>query len=131
MQQGMLFHTLSAHESGIYVLQTSYTLRGRLDMPAFQRAWTRVVERHPILGTALVWEGRDEPVQVVLREVELPWALHDWRSLPSDEQRDRLETLLREDRAAGFDLSAAPLMRLTLVQLDERSYSFVWSRHHL
>ena len=131
MQQGMLFHTLSAPESGIYMLQTSYTLLGRLEVPAFQRAWARVVERHPILRTALVWEGLDQPLQVVLREVELPWTLHDWRALLPDEQRDQLAALLREDRAAGFDLAAAPLMRLTLIQLDERTYSFVWTRHHL
>ncbi|HOG48626.1 MAG TPA: condensation domain-containing protein, partial [Anaerolineae bacterium] len=65
MQQGMLFHSLYAPESGVYVEQMHCTLRGALDVQAFARAWERVIERHTILRTAFVGEGQREPVQVV------------------------------------------------------------------
>ena len=39
MQKGMLFHTLSAPESGVYFQQSVYTLHGDLDVSAFTRAW--------------------------------------------------------------------------------------------
>jgi hypothetical protein len=51
MQQGMLFHTLYAPNSGMYFEQLVCTLRGTLDVQAFQTAWQRVVERHPVLRT--------------------------------------------------------------------------------
>jgi amino acid adenylation domain-containing protein/thioester reductase-like protein/non-ribosomal peptide synthase protein (TIGR01720 family) len=131
LQQGMLFHSLYAPESGVYFLQLSCTAHGDLDVAAFKRVWQQAVERHPVLRTAFLWEGLKEPVQVVHRRVRLPWEQHDWRGLALTEQDERLEVFLRADRARGFALSQAPLMRLTLIQVAEDSYHFVWSHHHL
>src|SRR3954452_11419630 len=59
MQQGMLFHTLYAPASGVYVEQMSCTLRGRLDPHAFRRAWAQLSDRHAALRTAFLWEEAD------------------------------------------------------------------------
>jgi len=83
------------------------------------------------LRTAFNWKLRDEPFQIVYRHAELPWKQHDWRKVPAVEQERQLEAFLGEERAHGFELSKAPLMRLTLVQLAEDTYQFVWSLHHL
>jgi len=131
MQQGMLFHSLYAPETGVYFEQSSYTLRGDLNIPAFERAWQRVIDRHPVLRTAFVWEGLDEPLQVVHRRVELPLEKQDWRGLSEDEQETRLEAFLQADRERGFDLGKAPLIRLTLIRTADDVYHFVWSHHHL
>ena len=131
MQKGILFHTLSAPESGVYVQQSVYTLHGDLDVSAFRRAWQRVVTRHPILRTLFLWEQRDKPLQVVRQRVKLPWMQHDWRGLSPAEQKERLEIFLEADRDRGFELSRAPLMRLFLIQVAEDAYHFIWSRHHL
>ena len=55
LQEGMLFHSLYAPESGVYVEQLSCELLGPLDVAAFERAWGRVIERHAILRTAWVY----------------------------------------------------------------------------
>jgi amino acid adenylation domain-containing protein len=47
------------------------------------------------------------------------------------EQERQFEVFLEEDRAQGFELSKAPLTRLTLLQLAEDAYQFIWSLHHL
>jgi amino acid adenylation domain-containing protein len=131
MQQGILFHTLYASKPGEYCAQWSCVLHGHLYVSAFKRAWQCVVHRHPVLRTAFNWELRDEPFQVVYRHVQLPWQQHDWRGASAAEQEQQLETLLDEDRQQGFALSKAPLLRLTLIQLVEDVYHFVWSLHHL
>jgi amino acid adenylation domain-containing protein/non-ribosomal peptide synthase protein (TIGR01720 family) len=131
MQQGMLFHTLYEPESGEYFEQLSPVLYGDLDPAAFRAAWQRVVDRHPVLRTALVWEGTDESFQVVLSQVELPWREEDWRGLPGAAQRERLEDWLRADRRQGFDLTRAPLQRMALIRLSEDAWQVVWSHHHL
>src|SRR6185312_176316 len=64
MQQGMLFHTLYAPQTGVYIQQLNYALTGNLDVPAFERAWLHVVERHQILRTLFVWEHLDKPKSV-------------------------------------------------------------------
>ena len=72
MQQGMLFHSLYAPESGIYVEQLSCELRGALDTQAFEQAWRHVAAQHPILRTSFAWEGLDAPLQLVWRDPPLP-----------------------------------------------------------
>ncbi|HYX15543.1 MAG TPA: amino acid adenylation domain-containing protein [Nostoc sp.] len=131
MQQGILFHSLAAPKSGIYFEQFSLTLQGKLNISEFHRAWEYVVERHSILRTCFVWEGLKEPVQIVHREVTLPWQEYDWQHLSSEEQQQKLELLWQSDRSRGFELTQPPLMRLTLVQLSDISYNFTWSHHHL
>lgn len=131
MQQGMLFHTIYAPESGMYFEQLLYTVEQKLDVSAFLRAWQRVVDRHPILRTAFVWDNIEKPVQVVGKSVHLPHEEYDWRGLSKQEQQEKLEALLQADLLQGFKLSKAPLMRLFLLQLEEQVYPVVWSFHHL
>jgi amino acid adenylation domain-containing protein/non-ribosomal peptide synthase protein (TIGR01720 family) len=131
LQQGLLFHMLEAPRGDMYFLHLSCRFEGALDREAFRRACEAVVARHPVLRTAFVWQGLAEPLQVVSRTVALPWEEHDWRGAEPDEQRERLETYLRENRARGMELSRAPLVRLALFRLDDDAHHFVWSSHHI
>ncbi|MCA1568631.1 MAG: amino acid adenylation domain-containing protein, partial [Acidobacteria bacterium] len=131
MQSGLLFHSLYDPDSGYYVEQLGCLFDGRLDVAAFESAWRQLLGRHAILRTAFVWEGLDMPLQVVRRETGLPLEVSDWRALDASAREERLEAFLEADRARGFELSEAPLMRLFLFRLEEDSYRFVWTSHHL
>src|SRR6185295_7087094 len=131
-QQGMLMVVLLAGpQSEIYFDQSTFTLEGDLDVGVWRNAWQRVVDRHPSLRTLFVWERRDQPLQVVRRQAELPWEDLDWRDLPAIERESRLEDFRRLDRARGFDLGSPPLMRFALIRWDEKTWKMVWSFHHL
>ncbi len=129
MQQGMLFHTLLDPEAGDYLTQLTGTIEGEATLTAFREAWREVIGRHPVLRTAFVWETLDQPLQVVHREADLPCVQHDWRG--STDVAGDFDRFLAEDRAAGFDLAAPPLMRLTIFEVDDQIYRFVWTHHHL
>ncbi len=129
IQQGLLFHTLYSPESGVYFDQMSCTLRGDLDVTSFERAWQAVIDRHSILRTGFVWEDLERPLQVVRRAVALPLRHEDWQRTPADARR--FSAAAEEDRKLGFDLTSAPLVRLTLIRLGEDSHRFLWSNHHL
>ena len=131
MQQGMVFHTLAAPHSGVYVEQYCCRLHGELDIPIFQQAWAHTWEHHPVLRTAFLWEGLDEPLQIVRQQVALNWTVRDLRSQSTSQQCDELETFLRTDREIGFDLAQAPLARFQLFQLSRDMHEFVWSFHHV
>jgi amino acid adenylation domain-containing protein/non-ribosomal peptide synthase protein (TIGR01720 family) len=131
LQQGLLFHTLYAPQSGMYFTQLVSTIPGRLDPAAFKRAWQQVLDRYPALRTAFAWEGLPEPLQVVHRRVRMPWEEMDWRELSADGQAERLEEYVRENQRRGCELTQAPLMRGTLIRTGEEAHKFIWSFHHL
>src|SRR6266705_3530413 len=99
MQEGMLFDTVYAAGTGVYVSQISCRLQTQIDPPTFTRAWQYVVERHQILRTFILWEGVKRPVQVVRRDATLVPQFLDWRELAPDAQEARLQAFLGEDRA--------------------------------
>ncbi|MBW8873687.1 MAG: amino acid adenylation domain-containing protein [Acidobacteria bacterium] len=129
-QSGMLFHSLMAPQSGVYVTQVTCTLPADLDGPLFRQAWEKLVEGHEVLRTAFLWEGLDEPLQVVRKHVSLPWRNLDWRGLPPEEQQCRFEELRHGDQHDPLPLTSAPLMRFSLIRLD-RELAFLWTSHHL
>ncbi len=131
MQEGLLFHTLVARDTGTYVVHLGWTIRGDLDVAAFTRAFDEVANRHPILRTAFLWERLERPIQIVRKRVQIPVEIEDLRSLDPEAQAARSAEVIAADRRRPFDLARAPLMRLTLLRVADDAWHFSWSRHHL
>ncbi|MEM9809221.1 MAG: condensation domain-containing protein, partial [Cyanobacteria bacterium P01_D01_bin.56] len=131
VQQGMLFHALNAPKSGVYIEQYACKLQGELQVAEFQQAWQQVIDRQPVLRTAFLWEGLDEPLQVVRQQVEVLWNQEDWRGQTSVEQENNLAEFLAWDRTQDFDLLQAPISRFKLIRLEDNSQQFIWSFHHI
>ena len=134
MQQGLLFHSLLAPGSGVYVNQLRLTLSGGLDAGALRSAWQEVVSRHAVLRTGFAWRHGGEPLQVVQRSVVLPWQEQDWQEQDWSDQAN-YETALsvwREaDVAQGFDPATAPLMRINIFARRDGGHDVIWTTHHL
>ncbi len=130
IQHGMLVHSLSAPQSGVYIQQLVSVLREELNIIAFQQAWEQVVRRHPALRTSFFWEGTEQPVQRVHRDVLIPFQILDWTDRGLDDQGKPLESFLQTDRQLGFHLDQAPLMRLTLIHCAQAHYRLIWTSHH-
>jgi amino acid adenylation domain-containing protein/FkbH-like protein/non-ribosomal peptide synthase protein (TIGR01720 family) len=107
--------------------QWQCTLQGPLDASAFERAWTETIQRHTVLRSTIVSAGLREPLQVVHREVRLPWSTEDWRNIPAAQHAERWAAFLKEDLAQPLSLTEAPVMRFKLVRLAEETWKFVWS----
>ncbi|TGV16834.1 non-ribosomal peptide synthetase, partial [Mesorhizobium sp. M00.F.Ca.ET.186.01.1.1] len=130
LQEGMLFHSLYS-EGSAYMIQTTAILTGELDIVPFEKAWKKVIQRHSILRTGFIWEETEKPLQAVFESVPFSIRQKDWSSCESDEQESMLAAFLQNEKAAGFDLSEAPLMRVTIIKLGEAVHRLVWSFHHL
>ncbi|MCA1681692.1 MAG: condensation domain-containing protein, partial [Actinobacteria bacterium] len=131
LQAGMVFHSLVDASSGAYFDQLCLWLSGVSDPQALGAAWQRVVDRIPILRSCVVWEGVDEPLQLVHRQVVVPIAHYDWRELSEEDREQQRQLLLAADRAAGMDLSAAPLLRVAIARVSEDEALLVWTFHHV
>lgn len=131
MQQLMLVHALHDPKSLTLQEQFSLSLDGRIEFELLTEAWQRVSERHPALRTCFLWQGLEKPLQVVRKQIELPWTVHDWRDLTADERARRRAALLADESREPFELTRAPLMQMTLIRLADEEYLFVWRAHHL
>ncbi|MEU7481582.1 amino acid adenylation domain-containing protein [Lentzea sp. NPDC042327] len=129
MQAGMVFHGLvDGTTSGAYFNQVRFRLTGVTDPHALAEAWQRVVDRNAVLRSEVVWDGLAEPLQRVRPEVTLPVTHLDWTGLDEDAE---LHALLESDRAAGMDLTAAPLMRVAIARLAHDEVLVLWTFHHV
>ena len=111
MQEGMLFHGLYNPDSEAHFGQSSFTLQGKLNIPAFKQAWQDVIDQHPLLRTLFLWERREKPLQIVRQQVSVPFVELDWRGFAGTEQLERLEALLTADRKRGFAARSAFFVR--------------------
>lgn len=131
LQTGMLYHSLEAPEAGMYFMQGTYPIPGEVDVAAFRAAWQMLVDRHAMFRTRVLWEKREEPLQVVSRQLPVPFEHRDCQAVPPSERAAHLRGILAADRARGFDLAQPPLMRVLLVQYAPADFFFVWSYHHI
>ncbi|HYH78193.1 MAG TPA: amino acid adenylation domain-containing protein [Longimicrobium sp.] len=129
MQEGMLFHTLLEPESGMYLAQMGFDLAGEVDADRLVRAWQGAVDRHESLRAAYVVHGVPRALQVIRRRVPVPVHREDWRGLAAAEQDARRRAWLADDRARGFDVGRAPLMRVALFRMRDDLHHVVWSFH--
>ncbi|BDM74033.1 non-ribosomal peptide synthetase (plasmid) [Streptomyces nigrescens] len=131
MQAGMLFHGLMDPSSDAYFNQVQLLLTGVTDPAALATAWQQTADANPMLRTRLVWQETPEPLQIVQTRATVPVTHHDWTGRSAERGEEALAALLAEDRAAGLDLTTAPLMRLTLIRLAADQVRLVWTFHHI
>ncbi|MCA9953210.1 MAG: amino acid adenylation domain-containing protein, partial [Anaerolineales bacterium] len=129
-QRAILFHTLYAPQTGIYVEQNALEMEN-LDVDNYIRAWEQMLQRHEALRTSFIWENVEEPLQKVAPEVSLPLTQLDWRGIDGAAQIEQLQALMAEERTKGFDLATPPLLRLTIIQVDEARHFILVNYHHV
>ncbi|OOQ43881.1 non-ribosomal peptide synthetase [Pseudomonas fluorescens] len=129
MQQGMLFHSLFTPDAGAYIPQMRVDVQG-LDVEAFRAAWQQTLQRHEVLRAAFFSESNgSRPLQVILADATLPLTVLDWCDQPK--VTEALDRLAEDDRLRGFDLTLAPLLRLTLVQTADDRHHLIFTNHHI
>ena len=130
LQEGMLFHTIRDVGVGMYINQAVSTMED-VNVEALRGAWQKVLDRHSSLRTSFEWKDHDEPVQIVHKDVVIPFYTYDWREDSSAEQESKLRKFLFDERKQGFDLSVAPLLRISLIRVSDSSWYSIFSQHHI
>ena len=107
-------------------------LRGPLDLALLERALSRVVERHEALRTTFA-SSDGQPYQVIHPAGALPARVSvvDLRGTHESRLGADLIGQLIEHAGASFDLSAGPLMRLTVFRLRDDEQILLFTAHHI
>ncbi|MGO1080518.1 condensation domain-containing protein, partial [Inquilinus sp. CA228] len=121
-QQRLWFLQHYDPEGAAYNSVRALRLRGRLDVPALEAAFRRLVERHAVLRTRFEG-GEGEPRQVVLSQVDvaIEHAVLPASGVPGAEQA--LSAWLQARVRRPFDLARPPLLRVALARRGETAGS--------
>ncbi|MGW2263282.1 amino acid adenylation domain-containing protein [Streptomyces koyangensis] len=130
MQSGMVLHTLLDTDRGLYLEQNHIELAGVARPELLATAWQRIVDRTPVLRTAIVRQGVPEPLQVVRRQARIDVTTLDWRERDDAGRREATAAYLTADRARGLDLATAPLSRVAVALLGDDRVQLFWTFHH-
>ncbi|MFD4404682.1 amino acid adenylation domain-containing protein [Nocardia sp. NPDC058499] len=130
MQSGIHFHSTFTGEDTAttdnYTVQTTIGFTGAIDTDRLRRAAQALIDRHDILRAGFV-ETAAGPHQIVLGHTDTVFRDID---LTRGDPRTATE-IAAADAAAGFDLSAPPLIRFTLLHLEPGVHRLLVTNHHV
>jgi amino acid adenylation domain-containing protein len=129
-QQRLWFLAQLEPGSGHYNIPGAVRFRGKLDANLLQRCVDEIVARHEPFRTRFVNDA-GEPWQVVASEVALPVQRLDLKQLDAAERLAGCADAAGQAARSPFDLAAAPLLRLLLIELDEDDAVLVYTFNHL
>ena len=126
LQEGMLFHhLLDATGSDTYVVSILLSICSRGKLDELIRALQRVINRHDVMRTAILWEQLPRPIQVVYRSAMLPIEYIVWP------EQDELAQWFKPERRR-LSLNRAPLIRLQIASAPEDEHcKAVLQLHHI
>ncbi|MBA2682308.1 MAG: AMP-binding protein, partial [Ktedonobacteraceae bacterium] len=113
-----------------YHFQATLRFKGHLHVEAVERALNEIVRRHEIFRTS-VQEIDGQPMQNIHAFTPFTLPIIDIRDLPPELREARFSSLVQQESRRLFDLSCLPLVRWTLVQLDDQHYGLIHVEHHL
>ncbi len=131
LQKGILFGSLYSNKQDIYTIHNLFEINGVINQQHFMQAWQMALQHYSILRTKFLWEKLEEPMQVVMRSVDIKWLQHDLSHIPQAELKAELDNIIDKDRLLGFHLDDAPLMRLHFIKVSATQNHFLWAFHHL
>ncbi|MGW7057978.1 amino acid adenylation domain-containing protein [Streptomyces sp. NPDC054904] len=132
LQEGLLFHAeYDDRGEDVYNVQVALDLSGEVDVEALRDAARTVLHRHDSLRAAFRPGASGQSLQVIPREIELPWQDVDLRDVPEDRRRSELDRLRTEDLTGRFDVRTPPLLRFTLIRLAGTEYRLLFTHHHI
>ena len=120
---------LDPHSSA-YTIPGALRLRGDLDENAMRASFQQLIERHESLRTRFF-----ERDGVALQRVDALHEFHvqrvDISDLPAAERETRAQQIREAEARLPFDLQQGPLLRVTLLCLDEDEHQLLVTLHHI
>lgn len=132
MQEGILYHlALDDEAPDTYRIQQTLIIDGPMDTERFRTSWQTLLNRHAALRACFHRRKTGEMVQLIPREVKLPWEERDLSQLAEQDALAEVSVIAEKERAKRFDVAKPPLLRLMLIRLGPEKHCLVTTSHHL
>ena len=120
---------LDPHSSA-YTIPGALHLRGELDEDALRHSFEQLIQRHEALRTRF-YERDGQAFQRVEAKADFELPIIDLSVLPHAEREARAQQVREDQACSPFDLEKGPLLRVTLVRLDDEEHQLLVTLHHI
>ncbi len=120
---------LDPHSSA-YTIPGALRLRGELDEDAVRLSFQQLVQRHEALRTRF-YERDGRGFQRIDEHGAFELHVIDLSDVPAVEREARAQQIREDEARTRFDLEKGPLLRVTLVRLDDEDHQLLVTLHHI
>lgn len=113
-----------------YNVYSSTRLSGPLDVQAFEDAWNAIARRHEIWRTTYR-QSAGAPKGVVSPYLTIRVPVIGLEHLPPEQREEEAMCRVVEEARRPFDLERGPVVRVSLLRLNEREHIMTFAIHHL
>lgn len=131
LQEGMLYHSVIENNTQDYIVQTCMNIDGNLRTDLVEKSLQLLSLKHDVLRTLIFYRKVARPRQVILKDRIVEIVHFNITNEKDEEKNERLVSIREADRDRGFDLEKDPLLRITLVRINDNKYEMIWTFHHI
>ena len=117
-------------ESTAYFVPRVIRIKGKLGIGLLERTFTEIIRRHEILRTIFPTVDGG-PVQRIHEPYPFKIPIIDWNQEEEENQNQKVSYFLEEEGQRAFDFENGPLLRVTVLKLNENENLLVLTEHHL
>ena len=129
-QQRMWFFDKLASGTSAFNIALGVRLKGALNVQALEQTFGEIIRRHEGLRTVFQ-EENGQPLQVIQAPGRFELPLVNLGSLRGEAREPQAARLAREETVRSFDLARGPLVRPTLLRLDDEEHIVICTMAHI
>jgi amino acid adenylation domain-containing protein len=129
-QQRMWFFEQLSSGTSAFNIALGVRLSGPLNVRALEQTFGEIIRRHEILRTVF-GALNGEPVQIIQPPAPFKLPVAALNSLADSEAEREAARLAQEETFRLFDLGSGPLVRPTLLRLNEKEHVIICTMHHI
>ena len=129
-QQRLWFLDQLEPNSALYNIPLALRLEGTINISALEQSLQTIIERHEALRTNFMTVD-GEPTPIIHPETTWTVSVVDLTDLSTAEQKTEAQKLAQQQATQPFDLASEPLIRVTLVRLNETEQWLLLCLHHI
>lgn len=114
-----------------YNMPEAIILKGNLDKQKFKQSFDKLLQRHEILRTYFKIDSTGEIQQYIMPFQTMSFQILEKNYIDIINQKEAIETYLKEMNSFPFNLEHAPLLRASLLQTQNDEYVFFLTMHHI
>ena len=131
MQKGLYYLGVYNESNQSYCVQFGEKYQGNLNIDCFKEAVIETIGNNPSLKAIFTSNIGKETLQIIPKNADVDF---EFKDLSTEIRLDSLAYCMqkaKEERERAFEFNAGKLVRIKLFKLNDETFYFLWTNHHI